>query len=102
MYPEIPGVGGVTVLSPLFPKAVLNLPNGKRITIIAKNASRTNQYIQNMRINGQANSKLWLNIDDLKKGASLEFAMGSEPNTNWGIAPDDVPPSYGPDSAFSK
>jgi predicted alpha-1,2-mannosidase len=102
MYPEIPGVGGVTVLSPLFPKAVLNLPNGNKITIIAKNASRKNQYIQSMTIDGKASSKLWLNVDELKEGTTLKFVMGNSPNLNWGIAADDAPPSFEPDPAQTK
>ena len=97
MYPEIPGVGGVTLLSPLFPKAVLNLPNGNHITITAQSASREFKYIQNMKINGLPNSKLWLNIDELKKGAELDFIMGNQPNTNWGSAGADAPPSYEPE-----
>ena len=97
MYPEIPGVGGVTLLSPLFPKAVLNLPNGNHITIAAQSASREFKYIQYMKINGQPNSKLWLNIDELKKGAALDFIMGNQLNTNWGSASADAPPSYEPE-----
>jgi predicted alpha-1,2-mannosidase len=96
MYPEIPGIGGVTILSPLFPKAVLKLPNGHKITITAQNASREAKYIQAMKVNGQPNSKLWLNIDELKKGAELDFIMGNLPNTNWGSASADVPPSFEP------
>ena len=53
MYPEIPGIGGVTVLSPLFPRAVLTLPNGKSIRIQASGASREAKFIQSMTINGR-------------------------------------------------
>jgi len=96
LYPEIPGVAGVTVLSPLFPKAVLHLPNGHKITITAKNAGRDAKYIQSMTINGQPSSKLWLDLDELKKKASLELIMGNLPNTNWGAASADAPPSFEP------
>ncbi|MGH7989029.1 MAG: glycoside hydrolase domain-containing protein, partial [Limisphaerales bacterium] len=85
----------VTVLSPLFPKAVLNLPNGHKIIITAENASRDAKYIQSMTVNGKANSKLWLSVDELKKGASLKFVMGDSPNTNWGVTAADAPPSFG-------
>jgi predicted alpha-1,2-mannosidase len=95
MYPEIPGIGGVTILSPLFPKMVLNLPNGKKITITAKNASRDAKYIQSMMVNGKANSKLWLTVDELQRGASIKFVMGDSPNLNWGATTEDSPPSFG-------
>ena len=99
LYPEIPGVGGVTVLNPLFPSAVLRLPNGKQVTIKASQASREAKYVQNMKVNGQANSKLWLSVDDLQKGATLKFVMGNTPNTNWGAALTDAPPSFEPEAA---
>jgi predicted alpha-1,2-mannosidase len=95
IYPEIPGVGGVTVLSPLFPKAVLKLPDGHKITIAAENTSRDAKYIQSMTVNGKANSKLWLSVDELRKGASLKFIMSKSPNQNWGAAAEDAPPSFG-------
>jgi predicted alpha-1,2-mannosidase len=99
MYPEIPGVGGVTVLSPLFPIAVLHLPNGETVTIKASHASRENQYIRSMKINGQSSSKLWLTVAELRKGAALNFVMGDAPNKNWGGSSADAPPSYEPDPA---
>jgi predicted alpha-1,2-mannosidase len=102
VYPEIPGVGGVTILSPLFPKAVLNLPNGRKITITTQNAGRESKYIESMQINGRPNSKLWLDIDELKQGAALDFVMGLQPNTHWGTARADAPPSFEPGQPQAK
>lgn len=102
MYPEIPGVGGLTVLSPLFPKTIINLPDGHKIVIHAQNASRENKYIQSMAINGKANSKLWLPLDELKHGATLKYVMGNTPNKNWGVGPADAPPSFEPDSGATQ
>jgi len=99
MYPEIPGVGGVTVLSPLFPKAVLHLPNGKKVTIIARNASRDARYIKNMTINGKPSSKLWLTVEQLRSGATIKYIMGNSPSLDWGAAADDAPPSLEPQPA---
>jgi len=96
MYPEIPGIGGVTVLSPLFPKVVLNLPNGHHIVIAARNASRDAKYIQSMMIDGKPNSKLWLTVAQLNSTRSITFVMGKAPNLNWGAALDDAPPSLEP------
>jgi predicted alpha-1,2-mannosidase len=95
-YPEIPGVGGFTILSPLFPKTVLNLPNGKVVTILAKHASRDSRYVQSMTINGKPNSKLWLTVDQLRPGASIKFIMGTSPNPAWGTSVADSPPSLEP------
>lgn len=96
LYPEIPGVGGFTVLSPLFPKAVVQLPNGKTITLTAKNASWDAPYIQSMEVNQKPNSKLWLNLDQLNQGAAIDYVMGKTPHPHWGTAEADAPPSLEP------
>lgn len=96
IYPEIPGIGGVTVLSPLFPEATIHLPNGKNITIKASDASREAKYIQSMQINGKASSKLWLTVDELQKGVALKYVMADVPSTTWGASIADAPPSFEP------
>lgn len=98
MYPEIPGIGGVAVLSPLFPKTTIHLPDGHKIVLTAKYASRDAKYIQSMMIDGKPSSKLWLSVDGLRRGASLKYVMGTSPNTGWGSAPEDAPPSFEPDA----
>jgi putative alpha-1,2-mannosidase len=97
-YPEIPGAGGVTILSPLFPKAIVRLPNGKEIRIRAAEASDENKYIQSLTVNGQPSSHLWLTVEQLKKGCALDYIMGNQPNTNWGVSHADAPPSFEPNS----
>lgn len=95
LYPAIPGIGGFTITSPLF-SYTIHLKNGKDISVTAKNASITNEYIQSMTIDGVPNQKLWISWDRLKNGASLVFVLGDKPNPSWGAAPDDAPPSFGP------
>lgn len=95
LYPAIPGVGGFTITSPLF-SYTIHLKNGKDISVTAQNASITNLYIQSMTIDGIPNEKLWIPWDQLKNGASLVFVLGDKPNPQWGAAPDDAPPSFGP------
>lgn len=55
-----------------------------------------------MAINGKANSKLWLPLDELKHGATLKYVMGNTPNKNWGVGPADAPPSFEPDSGATQ
>jgi putative alpha-1,2-mannosidase len=50
-----------------------------------------------MKINGKPNSKLWLRVDQLTPGASIEYVMGTAPNQSWGTAIADAPPSLEPD-----
>lgn len=56
------------------------------------------KYIQSLALNGKPFSKLWLTVDELKRGCTLDFVMGNQPNTNWATATADVPPSFEPDS----
>jgi predicted alpha-1,2-mannosidase len=102
MYPEIPGLGGVTILSPLFPSAVVKLPNGRNLRITARHAAEDAKYIQNLKINGKASAKLWLTVDELKSGCSLDYVMGTQPNTGWGVTETDALPSFEKEAAAAQ
>ncbi len=96
LYPEIQGIGGFTVLSPLFPEATLHLPNGHDLKIAAKKTSPTAKYVQALRLNGQPSSQLWLTVDQLtqKRTTRLDFDLGPAPHPTWGTAAADAPPSF--------
>src|SRR5262249_41550698 len=96
LYPDIPGVGGFVVGSPLFSSMTLNLPGGQIVQLNAPNAADANPYVQSMQINGVDNTSLWLPVNLLLNNATttLTFDLGSTPNTTWGSAPEDAPPSW--------
>lgn len=75
--------------SPLYEKIVINLGNrynrGSNFTIEAKNASRSNKYIQSARLNGKELTSFKFPASELLKGGSLILEMGDIPNQNWGI-----------------
>ncbi len=100
MYPENPGSQTLVFASPAFPHAVIKLPNGKTVTINAPGASATTYYVKSMKINGKANSKLYVSYGTLAKGATLDWKLGTSA-TSWGSAAADAPPSYGPVYAFT-
>jgi len=76
--------------SPLFKKAVIDLGGrfgrGHSFTIEAKNASRTNMYVQRATLNGKTLNSFKFPASELLKGGSLILEMGAEPNKNWGIS----------------
>lgn len=94
LYPELPGLGGFVIGSPLFPTTKIKMGNGKILTIKAPNAGSEGTYIQSMTINGAANTSTWLPLTKLKADTTLQFDLGSTPNTSWGSAPADAPPSF--------
>jgi predicted alpha-1,2-mannosidase len=95
MYPENPGSDTLVFASPGFPKAVISLPGGKKITINAAGASTTRFYVKSLTINGTADAKLYVPFSVLAQGSTLTWALGRT-STSWGSAPADAPPSYGP------
>lgn len=74
----------IQIGSPLFDKAIITLGDGKRLTIETVNNSKVNLYIQSARFNGKVLDNCWLYRDELMKGGTLQFVMGSRPNENWG------------------
>ncbi len=101
-YPAIPGVGGVALDSPLFPKAILHLGNGHEVIIEGENAAAATPYVQNLSINGKPYARTWIPYETLEKGATLRFRLGATPNRKWGSKPDDAPPSFTEGMAASR
>lgn len=71
--------------SPIFPEMTLHLDSGNDFKIIANNVSENNFYIQAATLNGEEFNRPWIDYKTIMKGGVLEFEMGSEPNTEWGI-----------------
>lgn len=92
-YPVSPASGNYVIGSPAFRKTTINLENGKTFTIKAQYASKENLYIQSCKANGKPFTKTWFNHSFIQNGGELEFMMGSTPNKEWGVEPDDFPPS---------
>ena len=78
-FPVTPGIPVYNIGSPVFEHVTIKLPNGKEFTVIAKNSSSTNKYIQEASINGEALNKPWFTHDELMKGGTLKLIMGSKP-----------------------
>jgi putative alpha-1,2-mannosidase len=58
---------------------------GKKFTIIAEGASRTNMYVQSAVLNGKVLKTFHFPAAELLKGGSLVLKMGTRPNMNWGV-----------------
>jgi predicted alpha-1,2-mannosidase len=94
LYPEIPGVPGFVVGSPLFTSATVQLGSGHVLQITAPAAADNVPYVQGLKLNGQPYGSSWLAYSDLAAGATLDFALGATPNTTWGSDPSVAPPSF--------
>jgi len=90
-YPVTPGVNQYVVGAPLFPKATVQLENGKRLSINARGDGR---YVDKLAVGGRAIERNWLEHEELTRGATLDFSMSAQPNTRRGTRPADAPYSF--------
>ena len=93
-YPVCPGSGEYALGTPLFKKAYINLPSGKRVEISAENNSEENFYVNAMTVDGKKYTKNYLTHEELADGAKIVFDMSSKPNTKRGTNPKDYPYSF--------
>ena len=88
---QVDPVGGRFVIgSPIFDKASVNVGGGKKFTVVAKNNSDRNIYVQSARLNGKPHSKSYIEFDDIRRGGTLELTMGPKPS-KWGTKMADRP-----------
>ena len=92
-YPVAPGSPVYEIGSPIFAKTTIRMGNGKEFTILANHTSAQNKYIQSAVLNGRPLNQPWFRHSDIADGGTLILNMGNKPNTQWGSAPEDTPPS---------
>lgn len=83
---QVDPVGGRFVIgSPLFDKATVNVGGGKTFTVVAKNNSDKNIYVQSARLNGKTLKNSYVDFNDIRHGGTLELVMGPKPS-KWATA----------------
>ena len=93
IYPVNPVAGVYVFGSPIVDKATIAVPGGKSFTIVAKNNSPVNLFIQSVELNGKPYGKSYITHPDIIAGGELTFVMGPEPNKAYGSALEDRPQS---------
>ena len=95
-YPVDPASGNYVLGSPLVDAATLHLDSkyarGRTFTVIAKNNSAENPFIQSATLNGQPLTRSYISHAEITAGGKLVLTMGPTPNKNFGSAPADRPP----------
>ncbi|MGC8638676.1 MAG: GH92 family glycosyl hydrolase [Isosphaeraceae bacterium] len=96
-YPVDPADGVYVIGSPVVDRGTLNLDSshygGGTFTVVAKNNSPRNVYIQSATLNGKPYTRSWITHKQIVAGGTLELQMGPKPNTSWGAAAADRPGS---------
>ena len=90
-YPVCPGSDQYVLGAPYLPYLKVCLGNGRTLEIKAPTVNDENRYVQKVFFNGQEISKLYLIHEQLMQGGELVFEMGSKPNLNRGMKPEEKP-----------
>jgi predicted alpha-1,2-mannosidase len=95
-YPVDPASGIYILGSPLMDKVTLKLDSkfykGGSFTVVARNNSASNPYIQSATLNGKTITRSWISQAEIAAGGKLVLTMGPTPNKSFGTAPADRPP----------
>ena len=86
IHPVTPGTTRYEITSPLWERTEFRVGNGKTFTVVARNQSPENPYIQSATLDGKPYRRCWIDHAGILSGATLELTLGATPNTGWGIA----------------
>ena len=90
-YSVAPASGYYILGTPCAEKVVMQVGDGKTFTTIAENYSRENMYIQSVTLNGKEWNKIYLPVEEVRKGGELIFVLGNTPNKKWGVSAESKP-----------
>ena len=79
-YPVAPGSVIYYLGSPLVKSATINLENGSKFTIEARNQSVNNVYVKRVLLNGKLLQFPYITHYDIMSGGNLVFEMSSKPH----------------------
>lgn len=86
IHPICPGDNTYQITSPVFNEITVRLDqnyySGKQFKILAKNNSKENIYIQQIKLNGKTINRFWLSHEEIVNGGILELQMGPDPKTS--------------------
>ncbi|WP_430387907.1 GH92 family glycosyl hydrolase [Dyella sp. 20L07] len=81
--------------SPLLDRAEVALAGDRKLVIKTTGNGAGKPYIQSVSWNGTPWTRSWISHAELASGGTLEFQMGSTPNTAFAAALADRPPAFG-------
>lgn len=101
-YSVTPGTDTYVIGTPLFDRATLHLPNGRRLVIVKEEGDDDScrdgapsatplRFIRAASLDGAPFSRTYLRHGEIVAGGELRFTVGDEPDPNWGVGPDGEP-----------
>lgn len=92
-YPVCPGTDEYILGTPLFKKAVVNLPSGKKIVINAGNNNAENFYVKDMKVDGKDYTRTYITQETLTSGVDIDYVMSDKPDMRK-VSDEDMPYSF--------
>ena len=88
LYPEIPGVGGLTVSTPHFPSVEIKL--GDHTLRLDAEGAPQKRYVESVAVDGAPVGNWWIGWDALTKAKEVKMTLGLVPK----LDPGQQPPSF--------
>ena len=82
-YPVDPLSGRYELVTPLFRKSTISLPNGRTLRLSAPELSEKKRYIKRVTINGRELRKSYITYDDVMQGGEIHFTLTDQPGSVW-------------------
>ncbi|WP_256451843.1 GH92 family glycosyl hydrolase [Lysobacter sp. S4-A87] len=82
-YPVAPASNEYIIGRPFLPRASLNLPNGKRFTVVAEGIDAAHPYIGKAMLNGKPLERAFIRHEEIMAGGELHFTMQAQPDKAW-------------------
>lgn len=93
-YPVTPGSGQYVMGTPMFDKATITFPDGRKTVIETEREADGAVYIDQVRMDGKDYTPTYFNLNDLKKGKNIFIKTSAQPNTERGVDKKDRPYSF--------
>jgi predicted alpha-1,2-mannosidase len=93
-FPQNPSRAELVVGSPLFPYAEVRPNGGKPVRFVAAGTSAAAKYVTGLAVDGVERTRSYLPESLVRRGGTVRFTMSATPDTRWGSAPADAPPSW--------
>jgi predicted alpha-1,2-mannosidase len=93
MYPDAPGSGRFLLHAPRFPRAEIDLGQGRTLRIEAPEAKAgERRFVQSVNWNGRPRSQVWLDWEQLQSAGTLSYRLAPQPDEKgWGTRKADLP-----------
>jgi predicted alpha-1,2-mannosidase len=96
IYTVDPASLAYELTTPVFSRVMVHLQSpytAKQFVIEGSTQPSATPYIHAVKLNGKPHTQNWISFDDIRRGSTLQFTLGAQPDPSWGSKPEDAPPS---------